>query len=143
MLRCADAVGASGMLVADPTTDPFNPNVVRASIGTLFSVAMAVASASEVRTWLATQRIGIVAASPEASADYTSVDLKGAVAIVVGGERDGLGAHWLAGGQTVRIPMAGHADSINAAMAATVLLFEARRQRTVAAAATNTPRSAR
>ena len=129
MLRTADAAGASGVLVADPATDPFNPNVVRASVGTLFSVPLAVGRSAEVRAWLAEHAIRVVATSPTATADYAEADLTGAVAIVVGGERDGLGAEWCADAQTVRIPMSGQADSINAAMTAAVLLFEASRQR--------------
>ena len=129
MLRTADAAGASGVLVADPATDPFNPNVVRASVGTLFSVPLAAGRSAEVRAWLAEHAIRVVATSPAATADYAEADLTGAVAIVVGGERDGLGAEWSADAQTVRIPMSGQADSINAAMTAAVLLFEASRQR--------------
>ena len=129
MLRTADAAGVSGVLVADPATDPFNPNVVRASVGTLFSVPLAVASAPLVRAWLAEHDIRVVASSPTASIDYAEADLSGSVAIVVGGEHDGLDAGWTAGAEAVRIPMAGQADSINAAMTAAVLLFEASRQR--------------
>ena len=131
MLRTADAVGVAGMLVADQATDPFNPNVVRASLGTLFSVPLAVASAVLVRAWLAEHGIRVVATSPAATTDYAEADLSGSVAIVVGGEHDGLDAEWVAGVETVRIPMAGQADSINAAMTAAVLLFEASRQRRV------------
>ena len=130
MLRTADAAGVAGMVVADPATDVFNPNVVRASMGTLFSVPVAVGSASDVRHWLEARRIRIVAARPDAVVAYTEADLSGAVAIVVGSEHQGLGNAWSAPGtEAVRIPMSGRADSINAAMAATVLLFEARRQR--------------
>lgn len=136
MLRSADAAGAAGVLVADPATDPFNPNVVRASVGTLFSVPLAVAGATEVRAWLAAREIRLVATSPDAATDYAAADLRGGVAVVVGGEHGGLDPSWLAGGETVRIPMAGQADSINAAMTAAVLLFEASRQRR-AGAATN------
>jgi len=130
MLRTADAAGVAGVVVADPTTDVFNPNVVRASMGTLFSVPVAVASAGDVRDWLQTRRIRAVAGRPDAVVAYTEADLRGAVAIVVGSEHQGLDAGWtVRGGEAVRIPMSGRADSINAAMAATVLLFEARRQR--------------
>lgn len=130
MLRSADAAGATGVVVADPTTDVFNPNVVRASIGTLFSVPVAAASATDVRYWLQKQRIRAVAGRPDAAVAYTETDLRGAVAIVVGSEHLGLGPEWSErGGEAVRIPMSGRADSINAAMAATILLFEAQRQR--------------
>ena len=133
MLRTADAAGVAGVLVADPITDPFNPNVVRASVGTLFSVPLAVASAALVRAWLAEHGIRVVATSPTATADYADADLSGSVAIVVGGEHEGLDAGWSTGAQAVRIPMAGQADSINAAMTAAVLLFEASRQRRASA----------
>ena len=130
MLRTADAAGVAGMVVADAGTDLFNPNVVRASMGTLFSVPVAVASASDVRHWLQTRRIRAVAGRPDAVVAYTEADLTGAVAIVVGSEHGGLDAGWSSpGGEAVRIPLSGRADSINAAMAAAVLLFEARRQR--------------
>ena len=130
MLRTADAAGVAGMVLADPTTDVFNPNVVRASMGTLFSVPVAAASASDVRQWFQTRRIRVVTGRPDASVAYTEADLRGAVAIVVGSEHRGLGAGWSApGDEAVRIPLSGRADSINTAMAATVLLFEARRQR--------------
>ena len=131
MLRTADAAGVSGVIVADPATDPFNPNVVRASVGTLFSVPLAVARAADVRAWLAEHDIRVVATSPTATTDYAEADLCGPVAIVVGGEHAGLDAEWIAGVETVCIPMAGQADSINAAMTAAVLLFEAARQRRV------------
>lgn len=131
MLRTADAAGVSGVLVADPATDPFNPNVVRASVGTLFSVPLAVARADDVRVWLAEHGVRVVATSPTATTDYAEADLSGSVAIVVGGEHAGLDAEWVTGAETVRIPMAGQADSINAAMTAAVLLFEASRQRRV------------
>lgn len=129
MLRSADAAGAAGVVVADPTADVFNPNVVRASIGTLFSVPVAVAGADDVRGWLEARGIRAVVACPEGHVEYSETDLRGAVAIVVGSEHKGLDAAWSASGRVVRIPLYGHADSINAAMAATVLLYEARRQR--------------
>ena len=129
MLRSADAVGANGVLVADPATDVFNPNVVRASVGALFSVPVAAASQSQLCAWLAERRIRVLAASPDAAADYTTADFRGSVAVTIGSENAGLGTAWLAHYETVRIPMSGRLDSINAATAAAVLLFEARRQR--------------
>ena len=135
MLRSADAVGAHGVLVADPATDVFNPNVVRASVGALFSVAVAAASAPALRDWLAERRIRVLAASPDARTNYAMADFRGSVAVAVGSERAGLDTDWLDDCQTVRIPMLGRLDSINAAMAAAVLLFEAQRQRTHASSA--------
>ena len=128
MLRSADAAGASGAIVADGVTDPFNPNAVRASVGALFSVPLGIASAEETRTWLDEQGIPMFAATPQAATNYTSAALTGPAAIVVGAEHAGLDAAWLQR-RTVGIPMAGAADSLNAATVAALLLFEARRQR--------------
>lgn len=129
MLRSADAAGA-GVIVADPKTDVFNPNVIRASIGTLFTVPLAVATGDEVRGWLQARAIRPITATPEATAPYTEADLTGNIAIVIGSEHAGVSRAWLgADSASVSIPMSGDADSVNAAMAATILLFEARRQR--------------
>lgn len=128
MLRSADAAG-SGVIVCDPVTDVFNPNVVRASIGTVFTVPLAVASAADTAAWLDARGIRAVAATPEATVPYSEANLGGDIAIVIGSEHAGLSRAWRHGVDSVRIPMAGHADSVNAAMAATILLFEARRQR--------------
>ena len=132
MLRTADAAGVSGVLVADPATDPFNPNVVRASVGTLFSLPLAVSRGAAVRAWLAEHDIRVVATSPAGTTDYAEADLCGSVAVVVGGEHAGLDAEWITDAEAVRIPMVGQADSINAAITAAVLLFEASRQRRAA-----------
>jgi TrmH family RNA methyltransferase len=130
MLRTADAAGVEAVIVCDPTTDPFNPNVVRASIGTLFSVPLAVSSTRDAITWLEDRRIRTVATTPDTSLLYTEADLTGGVAVVVGSEQYGLSDRWLAAADIrVRIPMRGRADSLNAAMAAGVVLFEAVRQR--------------
>ena len=129
MLRSAAAAGAAGALVADSVVDVFNPNVVRASMGALFRVPVAIASGKAARRWLAAADIRLVAASPGAATRYDSASWRGNVAIAVGSEAAGLGADWLAGAEQVAIPMAAGADSLNAATAAAVLLFEARRQR--------------
>ena len=130
MLRSADAVGASGVLVADAVVDVFNPNVVRAGMGALFSVPLAVAGADAVREWLAGRGVRLVLADPASASDYTDADFTGNLAIVVGSESAGLDNGWRCGRYpAVRVPMAGRVDSLNAATAAAVLLFEARRQR--------------
>ena len=129
MLRTADAAGAA-MIVCDPTTDPFNPNVVRASIGTLFTVPMAIAAAEEVIAHLRAGGLTIVATTPDTSRSIYEVDMTGPTAIVVGSEQYGLSDRWLgAADHRARLPMAGAADSLNAAMAAGISLFEAIRQR--------------
>ena len=130
ILRTADAAGADAVVAADPRTDPFNPNVIRASLGTAFTVPLAVAAAAEARAWLAAHGIRVVAARPDAGEVYTAADLRGAVALVVGAEAEGLTAGWTGPGvEPVRIPMLGIADSLNVSVAAAVLLYEARRQR--------------
>ena len=130
MLRTADAAGVAGMVVADAATDMFNPNVVRASMGTLFSVPVAVATGDDVHDWLDRRRIRVIVGRPDAVVKYHRAELRGAVAITVGSEHAGLDARWSSPRhEAVRIPMAGRADSLNAATAAAVLLFEACRQR--------------
>ena len=131
MMRTADAAGAHAVVVADATTDPFNPNVVRASIGSLFTVPLGVASTDETLTWLGISGIRPVVTTPDATTLHWETNYRGAVAIVVGSEQYGLSDSWLTDtDDAVRIPMAGTADSLNAAMAAGITLFEAIRQRT-------------
>lgn len=132
MLRTADAVGVDAVVVADPTVDPWNPNSVRASQGALFSVPIGVGSAADVESWLVARSIRVVAAVPdEAAPDPWAIDLTGAAAIVVGSEHAGVSALWRTH-HSVRIPMSGVVDSLNASVAAAVLLYEARRQRQLA-----------
>ena len=132
ILRTADGAGADALLVADPRTDPFNPNAIRASLGTVFSVPIAVAPAGAVRAWLEERSIRIVATVVGAERSYAEADLTGAVAIVLGSEAEGLGAAWTAAGvEAVSLPMHGVADSLNVAATAAVLLYEAVRQRAV------------
>ena len=132
MLRTADAAGAHALVVCDRCTDVNNPNVVRASIGTLFTVPLAEASTPETIAWLRRQGIRSVAASPHASKLYTALDMTGPIAIIVGAEQFGLSPEWMAAAdEQVRIPMHGQADSLNVAAAATILLYEVVRQRGV------------
>lgn len=130
MLRTADAAGCRGVIVCDPTTDPFNPNVVRASLGTVFTMPLAIGSTVETIAVLRTAGVASVATTPDTSMLLYDVELTGAVALVVGSEQYGLSDAWLtAATHRARIPMAGSSDSLNAAMAAGVALFEAVRQR--------------
>jgi TrmH family RNA methyltransferase len=132
MLRTADAAGVDAVIVCDPATDPFNPNVVRASLGCLFLVSLAVTITSEALHWLAKRSIRTFAATPAAALSHWQADFRGASAIAIGSEQYGLSETWLQNaGQRIRIPMGGQADSLNAAMAAGVLLFEAVRQRSL------------
>lgn len=130
IVRSADAAGADAVVVADARTDPFNPNAIRASLGTIFGVPLASATAPEVLAWLRARAIVPVAARPDASTIYTSLDLRGPTAFILGAEATGLSDAWQASDVvTVRLPMHGLADSLNVSVAAAVLLFEARRQR--------------
>jgi RNA methyltransferase, TrmH family len=131
ILRSADAAGVDALIICDPVTDLFNPNVIRASTGVVFSVPVIIATSAEVRTWLRTEGIRAVATTPAATDIYTQTDLRGPLALVMGSEQYGLSAYWLAEADArVRIPMAGQADSLNVAMATIITLFEAMRQRT-------------
>ena len=130
ILRSADATGVDGLILCDRCTDIFNPNVVRASTGTLFSVTVAEADGTQAGRWLAARGIRTVAATPHAGPLYTAVDMTGPVAIVVGTEQVGLSEQWMrAADLQVRIPMLGMADSLNVATATTLLLYEVVRQR--------------
>ena len=127
MLRTADAAGVTGLIVADGVTDLFNPNVVRASLGAVFSVPVAVCSGESARAFLASRGTQLVATSPEAVDDYDRMNYIEDVAVVVGPEHAGLDETWR-GGTAVRIPMAGIIDSLNASVSAAIVLFEVRRQ---------------
>jgi len=130
ILRSADAAGATGLIICDPTTDLANPNVVRSSRGTLFSVRVAEAGGAETIAWLRARGIKLVAATPQANLVYTEADLRGPAAIAVGAEDEGLSRAWLEQADiAVRIPMLGRVNSLNVATAATLLLYEAVRQR--------------
>jgi RNA methyltransferase, TrmH family len=130
ILRGADAAGCHAVIACDPVTDLFNPNVVRASTGVLFSVPCAVASSPEVHAWLHRHRIRTVATTPAAETVYSDADLRGPLAVVMGSEQYGLSEFWLERADLpVRIPMSGQADSLNVAMATIITLFEALRQR--------------
>jgi len=130
ILRTGDAVGVNGVVVCDPVVDLFNPNVIRASRGTLFTLQVAVASSEGALTWLKKQGIGIVVTTPHAPVEYTQVDYAGPRAIVAGSEHEGLEEMWMEAAYfMVRIPMLGKADSLNVATTVAVVLYEALRQR--------------
>lgn len=130
ILRSSDASGVHALIVCDPCTDIFNPNVVRASVGTLFTVPVIEARGEETVAWLKAQNIQIVAATPHAKREFTEVDLTCPTAIAVGTEQLGLSEQWMEKADIqVKIPMRGVADSLNVAMATTLLLYEVLRQR--------------
>jgi TrmH family RNA methyltransferase len=129
ILRTADAAGCDAV-IAIGGTDLFNPNVIRASVGTAFSVPLAAASADEAIDWLRAAGVRIIAARVDAERDYATTDLRGPLAIALGGEAAGLSGAWQAPDiEAVRLPMLGVADSLNVSATAAILAFEARRQR--------------
>jgi RNA methyltransferase, TrmH family len=130
LLRCADAAGVTGLIVCDTATDINNPNVVRSSRGTLFTVPVAEASLTETLSWLRARQIAIVAATPQAATNYTAADLTGPLVVAVGTEHEGLSPALIAEADVaVRIPMLGQVNSLNVATAAALVLYEAVRQR--------------
>ena len=132
ILRSSDAAGLDAFFVCDRCTDIYNPNVVRSSVGTLFSVPIVEATSVETIIWLKERGIKIVAATPEAKYEFTKAPLTGPIAIVVGTEQLGLSQKWKeAATVQVKIPMKGIADSLNVAAATTLLLYEILRQREI------------
>lgn len=130
MLRTADAAGVDAVVAADPVTDWGNPNVVRASKGTVFAVPAAGATTAEALEWLRTNDIRLVVTTPETDLLHTDVDYTGRVAIAVGSEKHGADRTLLeAATHRVRIPMHGKANSLNVAASAAIVLYEAVRQR--------------
>jgi RNA methyltransferase, TrmH family len=130
VLRSADAAGADAVIVANPRTDLFNPNAIRASLGTIFTVPVAAGLSSEVHAWLEEREVRVLAARVGSSLSYTEVDFRGPVALVLGSEADGLTEAWTGDHVTsISLPMHGVADSLNVSITAAVLLYEARRQR--------------
>jgi TrmH family RNA methyltransferase len=130
ILRTADAAGVDALIACDSLTDWGNPNVVRASKGTVFSVQTAEASTAKTIDWLREHGISILAATPSATRLYYDMDLCEPVALVVGAERQGLSAAWLARQEEwALVPMQGRANSLNVATVAALLMYEAVRQR--------------
>lgn len=131
VLRSADGAGLDALIAADPRTDLYNPNAIRASLGTIFTLPVCAAGSAETLAWLRARGLAIVAARVDGSVPYTAVDFRRPTAIVLGSEAEGLSSVWNAPDITaVRLPMLGAADSLNVSAAAAVLFYEARRQRT-------------
>ncbi len=132
LLRTADAAGLDGVIIANPKTDLYNPNIIRSSVGCVFTTPIATGSTEEIIVFLKRKNIKIYAAALQASKDYTKVDYTGASAIVVGTEATGLGDSWLKNSEeNIIIPMGGEIDSMNVSVAAGILIFEAKRQRSL------------
>jgi TrmH family RNA methyltransferase len=133
IVRTADGADADGVIIADGRTDLFNPNAIRASRGTLFSMPLCAASAGDVVAWLRANRLQVCVARVDAERTYDSADLRQGTAIVLGSETLGVTSVWHdASFHAIRLPMAGAADSLNVSATAAVLLYEANRQRRAA-----------
>ena len=130
VLRSADAAGADAVIICDPLTDLYNPNLIRSSVGSVFGVQLAAASSEETISFLKSLNIKILTAQLQDSSLYYETDMSGAAAIVMGAEATGLSRQWRdAADAHIRIPMLGRMDSLNVSVSAAVLLYEAVRQR--------------
>lgn len=130
VLRSADACGADAVIVCAPLTDLYNPNIIRASIGAVFTVPVVCCSSEEAAAWLKSRGIRILTAQLQDSSYYYDVPMTGGTAIVMGTESTGLSDTWRkAADAHIMIPMLGSLDSLNVSVSAAILLFEAVRQR--------------
>lgn len=130
LLRTADAAGVDAVLIANPKTDLFNPNIVRSSVGCIFTNTIATGTTSEIIAFLKQRKINIYGAALQASVPYDTIDYSPGSAIVVGTEATGLSNEWLENTtKNIIIPMQGEIDSMNVSVAAGILIFEAKRQR--------------
>lgn len=130
VLRSADASGADAVIVCDPLTDIYNPNLIRSSIGAIFTVPVATASSEDTIRWLKERNIKIYTAQLQDSEWYYDTNMKEGTAIVMGTEATGLTDIWREVADAhIKIPMLGHLDSLNVSVSAAILMFEAVRQR--------------
>lgn len=130
LLRTADAANLDAVLIANPKTDLYNPNIIRSSVGCVFSRNIKMGSTTEIVSYLKKEGFQVYCAALSASKEYTTVDFKGPTAIVVGTENSGLSDEWLKNStQNIIIPMEGEIDSMNVSVSAAILIFEAKRQR--------------
>jgi TrmH family RNA methyltransferase len=131
VLRSADAAGVGAVIVVDGGTDLFNPNTIRASLGTIFTVPVCEATTSEALKWLRDGSYCMVAARVDGARSYADANYRGATAIILGSESDGLPKAWQEPDiAAIQLPMLGMADSLNVSATAAVLFYEALRQRT-------------
>ena len=134
LLRTADAAGVDAFLLANPRTDLYNPNIIRSSVGGIFTTNLATGTTQDIIDYLQTKKIAIYSAILQEAIPYTQGDYTKATALVVGTEADGLSETWRSASTAkVKIPMTGSIDSMNVSVSAGILVFEALRQRTKAA----------
>nr|WP_229418500.1 RNA methyltransferase [Allomuricauda chongwuensis] len=130
LLRTADAAAVDAVLIANPKSDLYSPNIIRSSVGCLFTNQIGVGTTDEIIDFLQTNQIKIYCAALTASKNYVECDFKAASALVMGTEATGLTEKWLQNsGQNIIIPMQGEIDSMNVSVSAAILIFEAKRQR--------------
>lgn len=130
ILRTADAANADAVIIANPKTDLYNPNIIRSSVGCVFTNQIATGNTSEIIEFLKSKNINIYCAALQASVNYHTQDFTKPTAIVMGTEATGLSDEWLENStQNIIIPMQGEIDSMNVSVAAGILIFEAKRQR--------------
>lgn len=130
LLRTADAAGIDAVIIANPKTDLYNPNIIRSSVGCVFTSQLAIGSTAQIIDYLKENSIAIYAAILQEAKAYTTQDYKQAAAIVVGTEDQGLSEAWrIQAKACIKIPMRGQIDSMNVSVAAGILVFEAIRQR--------------
>ncbi|MDR6300429.1 TrmH family RNA methyltransferase [Mesonia maritima] len=130
ILRTADAAKVDAVLIANPKTDIYNPNIIRSSVGCVFTNQIASGNTSEIISYLKEKNIAIYSAILQDSEIYTNQDFTSATAIIIGTEADGLSEEWRkAATKNIHIPMQGKIDSMNVSVAAGILIFEAKRQR--------------
>lgn len=130
LLRTADAANIDAVLIANPRTDLYNPNIIRSSVGCIFTTKIAIGSSTEIIDYLKKQEIEIFTAALQASVPYHTINYTGPSALVVGTEATGLSKQWRENStKNIIIPMRGEIDSMNVSVAAGILIFEACRQR--------------
>jgi TrmH family RNA methyltransferase len=129
MLRTADAAGVSAVVLTDPVCEPFNPNAIRASMGAIFCLPMAVAGVGEFLAWCGEKGLSVWTARVDGQKTYDACDFTRATAIVMGSEARGLSLAWPVDTPSLRLPMHGIVDSLNVSVAAGILMFEGVRQR--------------
>jgi TrmH family RNA methyltransferase len=134
VVRSADGAGVSAVILADAVTDLYNPNAIRASLGTIFTLPVCSTTTRETLAWLRRRDLQVVATRVDGAVPYTDIDYTRPTAIVLGNETQGLGARWQGEGVTAAaLPMRGKADSLNVSATAAVMFYEALRQRVIVA----------
>ena len=130
ILRTADAANVDAVIIANPKTDLYNPNIIRSSVGCVFTNTIATGTTTEIIAFLKANNFNMYCAALQASVNYHTQDFTKPTAIIVGTEATGLSNEWLENAtQNIIIPMQGEIDSMNVSVAAGILIFEAKRQR--------------